>query len=330
MSPFKCQTLTIILTESCNLDCWMCDFGRKDSNAKLFSLEPFALVNLLKHSVFAKSLRVINLTGGEPFLHPLIAEYCEKIQEADLNFKLIFSSNGTLLKPMQTVFRRLKNTKNRAPADLLISIDGITKHDQQRKTDGALKKTLHNILTLKAEFPTLAIRTKFTITPVNFNEIFTSFQALTEMQLPISFKLIEYNPFYNNKNRSIQETFVLNLDQLSLVAEQLSEVLRQPAARHFTEPEKIRELIASLATPWQRKMRCATPKKSILLATNLDVFTCKEFAPVTNLRSGSLDDLAQSPKAAAIAASEAKNEDHCNRCTSEMRMPKSSWRNLFA
>jgi MoaA/NifB/PqqE/SkfB family radical SAM enzyme len=92
--PYRKAMLQI--TEKCNLHCAHC-FLDSDDRGEVVEFE-----DILKKVLFAfKSCRVasVTLTGGEPFLHPLIIEIIKILRKA--NIKVGISSNATAVTEQQ-------------------------------------------------------------------------------------------------------------------------------------------------------------------------------------------------------------------------------------
>lgn len=313
------QKLTVMLTETCNLDCWMCDFAKSKGLTKSLAMTPTELVELLQHPVFNR-LSVITFTGGEPFAHPNVAQYYLLIKRSLGHVHVNFSSNSTLFARMLSVFKTVGDWRK---VGLLVSIDGVTKHDLQRGTRGSLAKTIANLDRLREHFPDLSITLKFTITPVNYDEIHATYKWVSEKGYSMTMKMLEYNEFYTSKLKiaSDQERFVFTPEQLDSIRAQLEAILchvpRRSGPRRTAE---IREVLDSLSPEWRRPGKCLTPTKGGFLDCDLNLFTCKEYAPVVNLRTSSLDELAAAPQLHEICLHERQNSGQCTRCTSQMKI----------
>lgn len=316
----KVRRLTLMLTEVCNLDCWMCDFAKSKKLTKLLSLSPEALVELLQHSVFQGSLQTLTFTGGEPFANPNIKSYYKFISNAYPEIRCNFSTNCTLLPKMLPVFDLVTDWNK---VGMLVSIDGIEKHSLQRGKEGSFEKTFSNLEAMRTRYPQLSITLKFTITPVNCDELFKTYDYFTKLGYRFTVKMLEYNPFYTNKlavkNEQKDDTS-FTLEQLSDVEKQLKLILKSiPKDGSKFRAREIKEVFNSLDANWVRKKRCVTPRESMFLDCDLNVFTCKEYKAVLNLDNESLDQLYDSSQYDIIHQHEKNNTGECTRCTSQMK-----------
>lgn len=103
--PFDCGPCTahtqkvvmpvVPITSACNLDCPICYTVNKNEGAHFMSRDEFAriLENLRgQHD----EIDIINFTGGEPTLHPLLPEFCQMARDAGIE-RLTVSTNGLKL-----------------------------------------------------------------------------------------------------------------------------------------------------------------------------------------------------------------------------------------
>jgi MoaA/NifB/PqqE/SkfB family radical SAM enzyme len=310
------RSLTIALTEVCNLDCWMCDFAVSKGLSKAIPLSCDGIVELIGHPVL-KGLRGVNLTGGEPFAYPHLGELYAKLLEVRPKLHVTFSSNATLPKKMVSV---LSQTREWNRVTLFTSIDGIEAHDKQRGTEGAFVRTRDTLLTLREHFPKLPIIVKFTITPVNFHEIAATHAEVTRHGFAFTVKLLENNPYYTNKLSFAEhgDDFSFSADAVTQIKAQLEGLASRSGSSR--RDEELRDVLEALEHGWTRGGRCGTPTEGAFLDSHLNFFTCKEYPPVLNLANASLDGLMSAPGYSAVVQHEAENSGHCTRCTSHMKI----------
>jgi MoaA/NifB/PqqE/SkfB family radical SAM enzyme len=323
--------LTVMLTETCNLDCWMCDFRVSMKTKKRLAYSPTQLVDLLDHRAFSGHLDFIVFTGGEPFANPQVTEYVTELQNRHPRVVQYFSSNCTLVDRMIRTYELLEKNGR---AGLLVSLDGIEMHDRQRGKEGSFAKTTTNLLAIRGRFPKLPITLKYTITPVNYHEIAATFREARCLGFPLTFKMLEFNPFYTNKKSDDASAFAFTPEQVDVIRAQLREVLsNMDAAMPRARRKEIEEILVSLEPGWTRGGNCAIPFSDGFLDCDLNLFTCKEYAPVVNLAHESLDDYFNRPEFTAIVEHEAENSGKCTRCTSQMKRkfsPATSLRRIMA
>ncbi len=323
--------LSIMLTELCNLDCWMCDFARSNGLNNNLSLSADEMVNLLRHKYF-RSLVSLTLTGGEPFSYPEILPLYRMLRDNYPNLHINFSSNTTLIKRMVKLFSEVNNFKK---VHLLVSIDGIDAHDQQRGSDGSFIKTTQNLEMLREMFPSLGITIKFTITPKNYHELEETHEYFASRAYDFTAKALENNPYYTNKLSYDQHKsdFTLSPFQIQSIKQQLENILRKSNNRTNKRHWELREQLMSLDNDWNRNNTCLTPSQGVFLDADMNLFTCKEYPPVLNLKNETLDVLENHINLKNILEHEYNNTAHCTKCTSQMRIidknAKNPWVKYF-
>ncbi len=113
------------ITSACNLDCPICYTVNKNDDAHMLSEESFA--RTLEHlRAQHDELDIINFTGGEPTLHPLLPKFLKMAREAGIR-RLTVSTNG--LKLLQEEY-----VKELAAADVRIVLSLDTFDEQTDMT----------------------------------------------------------------------------------------------------------------------------------------------------------------------------------------------------
>lgn len=111
--------LTWTLTFRCNARCAMCDSWKKDSQEELTRAEALQLISKLP-----RSLRVVRLTGGEPFVRLDLDEIAQRLEDTlDLD-ALHLTTNGFLTKRIADFLSR-RAVRTQKPIHLLLSLDGL-------------------------------------------------------------------------------------------------------------------------------------------------------------------------------------------------------------
>lgn len=129
----------IAVTTDCNLNCRHCYLPGTDHVPGLLSLDDFErIIDLLDEW----GIHVIQIAGGEPFVHPEIRRMIE--YAAERYFSLEVFTNGTLLE--EWLDKRLVDQV----AQFVISIDGPEEyHDTFRGRKGAFERTMRGIRLVK-------------------------------------------------------------------------------------------------------------------------------------------------------------------------------------
>lgn len=132
------HTVTWAVTSACNLNCRHC-FAAKDANrsADRFTMEEAKkLIGEMK----ACGVHEVDLTGGEPLMHPELDKIIEELSRSDIKIGRIVT-NGLLVT--DTFLKRLKELK--VDPLFTVSFDGLGTHDWLRNAEGIEQKTLDQI-----------------------------------------------------------------------------------------------------------------------------------------------------------------------------------------
>jgi len=120
--PFDCGPCTshtqkirlpvVTITSTCNLECPICYVINKNQNPYDMGVEDFR--RLLDHLVrdHGGELDLINITGGEPTLHPHFLDFLELCHEAGIH-RVSICTNGIRLAQEEHLVRRLAELKGR-------------------------------------------------------------------------------------------------------------------------------------------------------------------------------------------------------------------------
>ena len=114
--PFDCGPCTshtqkvrlpvVTITSACNLDCPICYVHNKNDDAYHMPLEDFALILDHLRTDHGGELDIINLTGGEPTLHPRLFEMLAMARDAGIH-RVTVCSNGIKLAKDEAFVARL-------------------------------------------------------------------------------------------------------------------------------------------------------------------------------------------------------------------------------
>ena len=131
------------LTDQCNLNCIHCGSRCTPTNTQFL---PFLAVQKTLEevsSIYDSSEIMINLTGGEPLLHPLIIPIIQTAHKC--GFPVGITTNGTLIT--EDVAYCLKAA---GLDSIAVSIDGMSvSHNTLRRSTSAFQKAINGIQNLK-------------------------------------------------------------------------------------------------------------------------------------------------------------------------------------
>jgi len=131
---------TIAVTYRCNSRCAMCNIWKIESHDEL----PFH-----EYSKLPRSLRTINITGGEPFLREDIVDVVREIHGVVPRARIVISSNGYLTKVIGRMMTEMMSFHPRI--GIGISIDGLGEtHDRIRGVNGGFERATETLETLRS------------------------------------------------------------------------------------------------------------------------------------------------------------------------------------
>ena len=110
----------VTITSACNLDCPICYVHNKNDDAFNMSTQDFESVLERLRAEHGRELDILNLTGGEPTLHPDFLQLLERAQEAGVH-RVTICSNGIRLAHDERLVVELK----RLGARVALSFDSF-------------------------------------------------------------------------------------------------------------------------------------------------------------------------------------------------------------
>lgn len=147
------------VTKKCNAKCKMCFYkeNMQKDNGKELTVSEYGLI-----SQQIKTLNVLGISGGEPFLRNDLSEIIKVFYSNCQPLVVDLPTNGfftdTIIKQTEEILRAAKNTT----IDLQLSLDGPeTIHDEIRGVSGSfknLKETYNNLIHLKNKYKNLKIK----------------------------------------------------------------------------------------------------------------------------------------------------------------------------
>ncbi len=139
----KVRLPVVTITSACDLDCPICYVHNKNDDAYHMSLEEFSRV--LDHLVndHGGDLDIVNLTGGEPLVHPQLFELIEMARSRGIH-RVSVCSNGVRLARDESLVRRLADLGAR----IALSFDTFDKHVDRAMQGATLVDLKRKVLEL--------------------------------------------------------------------------------------------------------------------------------------------------------------------------------------
>lgn len=151
----------VAVTYKCNSRCTMCDIWKisehNDIDTEMYKKLP-------------KSLRFVNISGGEPFLRPDIVEVVKTVHERCPKAYIIISSNGFATNLIIDRMKKIKEFMG-DKIGVGLSVDGMQEmHDKVRRIPNGFNKIMDTLDKLKG-IGVNDIRLAFTISDENIMDL---------------------------------------------------------------------------------------------------------------------------------------------------------------
>ena len=178
------------MTRRCNLRCVHCYAQSEDISYENELTHEQSLKMIDDLAAFG--VPVLLFSGGEPLVHPRLAEYAEYAVKKGM--RAVISTNGTLITA-----EKAKVLKEIGLSYVGISLDGLEEtHDEFRGVKGAFQKAMQGIKNCQAAGIKVGLR--FTINKRNVHEIPGIFDLLEEMEIP---RACFYHLVYSGRGSAI-------------------------------------------------------------------------------------------------------------------------------
>jgi MoaA/NifB/PqqE/SkfB family radical SAM enzyme len=297
----KISALPIVILmphSACNCRCVMCDIWKDNKNLKQLTEEDVkGLLGALKQF----GTKQVLMSGGEALLNANFFRLCELLRKQDINITLL--STGLLFR---------KNTESLLSMvhDVIVSLDGDeATHDRIRDIPHAFSKLKDGIQYIKSINPNYKITARTVIHRLNFEVWPQIIESAIEMGLDqISFLPADVTSQAFNRDTPWdlprQSEIAINEDQLPLLKSITEEIIVNYASLfedHFIaeSPDKIRKIYDYYSAihglnPFPFK-KCNAPWVSTVIEADGSVRPCFFHEKMGNIRSGSLDEILNSP-----------------------------------
>lgn len=291
----RLNNMTLDLTDRCNSRCRTCDIWRRPLKNDL----PVRKVADLFSDNLLDNIRSVSLTGGEPFLRRDLPDILSIIRKHDPRTRLSISTNG-LLKSDALELLESFGAVNLA---LIISIDGIKKHDYVRGVSGAFRKTVNTIREIRKRYPGLDIETKFTITPWNYHEILDVYRLSGKLKTGFQIKMIENLRSYTNAigYETNKRAFLFTESQKNEILKYLFALRNSLLKERRLSAAFFTHLIMQYLKNRDFRLRyCTCAFSSAFIMPDGEVYLCRSMNPIGNINSSSLGEIWNSEPAEKI------------------------------
>lgn len=267
----------IAVTYNCNARCTMCNIWQTKNDDKL---TPQDFTRL------PKSLRDINITGGEPFMRNDLPEIIEAISTSNPKTRIIISSNGLLTSKIVKTMQEIMKINNKVA--IAFSIDGLKEtHNKVRGLDTAYDSVIRTITGLRSKGIN-DIRIAFTAGKDNLFELSRVYNLTKVMNLEFTMSVVHNSDNYFNIEDNLEppaEELKAHLDYI------LKEEYNHANPRRLARTYYLRGLYDYVKTH-KRPLKCRALKDFFYLDPNGEVFPCNILSDsIGNIKEKSFEEL---------------------------------------
>ena len=256
--------VAIAITSRCNARCSMCSVWQSDLPDRLV---PAHIAKL------PSSLRTVNLTGGEPFLHPQLPDFVSAVRNHLPKAVTTISTNGLLSDCIDQMGPDLFIRDRRLR--IAVSIDGLADtHDRIRGLPGAFERAIRTVESLKRiGFP--GLRLAMTLSEANSDQLLAVADLAQQFNLELSLVPAHASPVHFLTSETTHPRMEILLPQLDIFVSRLLRSVspRQWLRAHFADRVK-KYLTASLP-----KFSCRAGRDFFFLQSDGTVYPCNVCSP---------------------------------------------------
>ncbi|MDD3150188.1 MAG: radical SAM protein [Candidatus Gastranaerophilales bacterium] len=267
----------IAVTYNCNARCKMCNIWQETLKD---DLTPADFANL------PKTLRDINITGGEPFLRKDLVEIIEIITSANPKTRLVFSSNGFLTDKIVKDMKAISKINKKAC--IAISVDGIGKmHSEIRGVEDAYNKVLETISRLKKE-GIKDIRIGYTASQDNIGHLVKVYNLCKALDIEFTMSIVHNSDNYFGIDTNLPPPVGRLEEQINYV---VAGEYKSFNPRRLLRTYYLKGL-AEYAKYHKRPLPCQALENSFFLDPKGDIYPCNmEIISVGNIKENSFEEI---------------------------------------
>lgn len=298
MSGPKPTDAAIAVTYDCDSRCVMCNIWKSPGTEHM---SPEVLGRL------PRSLRTVNLTGGEPFLRDDLPEIVHSVKSACPTSKIIISTNG--LRPQRIGLMMREILRHDPKIGVGISIDGAGKmHDGMRGVKGAFDRAMETLDLVRSE-GVRNLRFAYTATSRNLTHLEQVFRLSREKGIEFTLAVAQNSEHYfqTSENMGIEDMSKLRGQFNYLISMQLAGWHPKRWARAY-----FARGLYEFAANRKRALQCGAGSDFFFLDPRGDVYGCNVLPNVIgNLAREDFATLWTGPRAEAARDRVARCQEGC-------------------
>jgi len=301
----------LTLTNRCNLRCSMCNMWAMTPKEDLSE----EVLHNLRTSRLWPGIRILDLTGGEPFLADVPA--IVKILLTKNIQSIYLTTNGTLSLRVLEQAEKILQIGGGFHLFIGVSLDGPEEiHDRLRGVEGTYRRvieSLEGLARLAGENSRLQISIKYTIMPENWQYISETFDLAQSMGFGFTAKPYLFSGILGNTG-DVQFTS----EQIRSIETQINEIDRAIKEQHFRPFQVWRSIARHADRIFHRELihylqryylqgdtrglyRCDSSFMSVMIHCDGKIYSCpKLMKPMGDLKHHTLEAVWESEQAWAV------------------------------
>lgn len=287
----------IAITSRCNARCSMCSIWQSEAPDRL---TPDHIARL------PSSLRTVNITGGEPFLHPQLPDFVSAVREHLPKAVTTISTNGLL---SDRIAQMTPDLLTRDPhLRIAVSIDGLADiHDRIRGVPGTFDRAIRTVQQLK-QIGFAGLRLAMTLSDANSDQLLHVAQLARKLNLQLSLVPTHASTVHFLTNDTAPANLNLLLPQLELYINQL---LRSTSPRLWLRAH-FADRVGKYIDATLPKFTCRAGSDFFFLQADGTVYPCNVCSPALgNIIETDFPSIWFSPAAESARKSLAKCSRQC-------------------
>lgn len=269
------------VTMTCNSKCRSCGIWRLPEHAKEHSSDQL-LARVEADPFLREHVESVNLSGGEPFVHPRLADLMSGMLDHYTRLREIcVNTDGHLLPEIGAALARvLPRCRDRGvKMRMYISLDGIgPAHDRHRRHPGAFERAdgaLRHLAGMVPNWPdTLRVTASFTITDRNADQILPVLHYVRSLGVRVDYNLAA-RPEVFIGGAGLERRFQVTDEQFEIVRSAISEACRYPESINFSE--RFYATMLETLRSGRRNRGCFFPEKGFVLMPDGKTYICGTF-----------------------------------------------------
>jgi MoaA/NifB/PqqE/SkfB family radical SAM enzyme len=247
-----------------------------------------------------RSLRYVNITGGEPFLRHDLPEIIAQIVETCPRAELVISTNGLLPQKVREMMPQILAVAPSRRCGVAVSVDGLQEmHDQVRGVKGAYGKARHTLEALK-DLDVKGVRIAFTAVPENISHMRRVYELSRELGVEFTCAIAHCSPHYF---MTAEGSFAIPPAELRAEIRPIAAAeLRRLSPKRWARAYFLAGLMR-FAERRGRMLPCRAGVDTLFITPEGDVYPCNVFsACMGNISRGPFEELWRSEEAQAARA----------------------------